>query len=210
MTAPLRVAWLGRLPYPEAHARMVALLEARIAGEVGDTLLLCEHEPVFTLGRARAAAGNVLDPGDVPVVSVERGGDVTYHGPGQLVGYPVVALPHHDLHAWLRGLEDVCIAVLGRWGVVGGRDARNTGVWVDGRKIAAIGVAVRRWVTWHGFALNVDPDLLLYRRINPCGMDSTLVTAMSEHVSPYPRLAEVRDATAAEFRRWWADWSQAG
>jgi lipoyl(octanoyl) transferase len=205
----LRVEWLGRRPYAEVYARMGALLEARLAGQVPDTLLLCEHEPVFTLGRSRTAKDNVLDAADIPVVEVERGGDVTFHGPGQLVGYPVLQLPphRHDLRAYLRGLEELCGAVLRRFGVEGGPDARNTGVWVGGQKIAAIGVATRRWVTWHGFAINVDLDLAPYQRINPCGMGSALVTRLADHAEPCPRVRVVADATAAEARRWWARWS---
>lgn len=205
----LRVEWLGRRPYAEVYAQMSALLEARIAGAVGDTLLLCEHEPTFTLGRSRTAKDNVLDAGDIPVVEVERGGDVTFHGPGQLVGYPVLQLPPHrqDLRAYLQGLEELCAAVIGRFGVVGGRDPRNTGVWVGGQKIAAIGVAARRWVTWHGFSINVDVDLAPYQRINPCGMGSALVTRLADHTAPCPRLRAVADATGAEARRWWAQWS---
>jgi len=206
---PVRVEWLGRLPYAEAHARMTLQLERRLAGEVGDTLLLCEHDPVYTVGRRREAAANVLAPGDIPVVPVERGGDVTYHGPGQLVGYPVCQLPEHrqDLHAWLRGLEEVCIHTLGRWGLEGERDDRNTGIWVDGQKIAAIGIACRRWVAWHGFAINITTDLAPFHRINPCGMESSLVTRMSDHLEAVPKMAEVRDATAAAFRSWWRDWA---
>jgi lipoyl(octanoyl) transferase len=206
---PLRVEWLGRLPYAEAHARMSQQLARRLAGEVGDSLLLCEHDPVYTVGRRREAAANVLQPGDVPVVEVERGGDVTFHGPGQLVGYPVCLLPEHrhDLHAWLRGLEEVCATTIGRWGLDGVRDERNTGTWVDGRKIAAIGIACRRWVTWHGFAININVDLEPFARIHPCGMESSLVTRMSDHLERPPKLAEVRDATGAAFRAWWRDWA---
>ena len=205
----LRVQWLGRVAYADAHAQMKALVELRVRGEGQDTLLLCEHDPVYTLGRALGASANVLDAGGIPVIPVERGGDVTYHGPGQLVGYPICALPPHrrDLHAWLHGLESVCVDTLAPWGIVGGPDARNTGVWVEGRKIAAIGIACRRWVTLHGFALNVSTDLDAFRRIHPCGMDSDLVTRMADHLDKTPRLAEVRDAAGAAFRRWWAEWS---
>jgi lipoyl(octanoyl) transferase len=206
----LRVEWLGRVPYADAHARMSALLADRIAGAAPDTLLLCEHDPVFTVGRSRGAGANVLQPDDVPVLQVERGGDVTFHGPGQLVGYPICALPdhRHDLHAWLHGLEHVCVETLAPWGISGGADARNTGVWVDGQKIAAIGIACRRWVTWHGFAINVSTDLSFFDRINPCGMESTLVTSMAHHLDRPPRLTDVRDAAGAAFRRWWRSWSE--
>lgn len=205
----LRIEWLGRQPYPEVYARMQALLEARLAGEAPDTVLLCEHDPVYTLGRSRGARANLLDPGDTPVIEVERGGDVTFHGPGQLVGYPVLALPphRHDLRAYLRALEGLCARVIGRFGVEGGPDPRNTGVWVGGQKIAAIGVAARRWVTWHGFSINVDVDLAHFRRVNPCGMGSELVTRLSDHVAPCPRLRAVADTAGAELRRWWAEWS---
>jgi lipoyl(octanoyl) transferase len=188
MTAPLRIDWLGRLPYPEAHARMVERLERRLAGDEPDSLLLLEHEPVFTVGRQRGAADSVLDPGDIPVIPVERGGNVTYHGPGQLVGYPIVALPPHrqDIHGYLRGLEDMLIGLLAGYGIAGARDPRNTGVWVGGQKICALGVA-----------------LDAYRRIHPCGMDSTLVTRVVDHAAAPPQLFALRDATATAFRAWW-------
>ena len=202
----LEIQQLGRISYTDAHARMKDLLEARIRGLAPDTLLLCEHDPVYTLGRSRGAAGNVLAPGDVPVIPVERGGDVTFHGPGQLVGYPVCALPPHrqDLHAFLHGLEDVCTRVIAHWGIEGGRDPRNTGVWVRGQKIAAIGIACRRWVSWHGFALNLSTDLGFFRRINPCGMDSELVTRMVDHLREPPSMEELSEVTASIFHHWWA------
>ena len=205
----LRVEWLGRRPYAEVHARMRELLLARIAGEVPDTLLLVEHEAVFTVGRRRNAMQSLLAPGDIPVVQVERGGDVTYHGPGQLTAYPICALPPHrrDLHAWLHGLEQVVDRVLARWGIEGARDARNTGVWVDGKKIAAIGIACKRWVTWHGIAINVRVDLEHFRRINPCGMGSELVTHVAAHIARPPSMREASDTFAAEFRRWWSTYA---
>lgn len=205
---PLHVEWLGRLPYAEAHARMLRQVEDRAAGAAPDTLLLVEHEPVYTVGRHRDASANVLLPGDVPVVHVQRGGDVTFHGPGQLTAYPIVRLPPHrrDVMAWLHGLEDVCTEVVGGWGIHGARDPRNTGVWVDGRKIAAIGIALRRWVSFHGFAINNTVDLGWFGRVNPCGMDSSLVTRIADHATP-PDLPTLRDTTAAAFRRWWGRWS---
>lgn len=207
----MRVERLGRIPYADAHAIMRERLEARIAGSIDDTLMLCEHDPVFTLGRSRGAAANVLAPGDVPVLLVERGGDVTFHGPGQLVGYPIVALPPHrqDLHAWLRGLEQVILDVLAGYGLTGARDARNTGVWLDGRKVCAIGIAARRWVSWHGFALNVGTDLSYYQRINPCGMSSVLVTRLADHLDPCPSLEAVADDVAVAFSSWWEGWREA-
>ncbi len=201
--------WLGRIDYPQAHALMKQLLTARIAGEIGDTLLLCEHAPVYTLGRTRGAASNVLDTRGVPVLPVERGGDVTFHGPGQLVGYPIFALPphRHDLHGFLRGLEEALIELLQSHGVHGTRDGRNTGVWVEGKKIAAIGIACRRWVTWHGLALNVTVDLSRFHRINPCGMDSALVTRLADHMPQPPPLPALAEQLTAAIDRWWTAWT---
>jgi len=201
--------WLGRIPYPDAHAQMAQALADRIADRIPDTLLLCEHDPVYTLGRTRGAAGNVLDPRGVPIVPVERGGDVTFHGPGQLVGYPIFKLPEHryDLHGYLRGLEESMIDLLAAHDITGGRDERNTGVWVEGRKIAAIGIACRRWVTWHGFALNRDVELDYFRRINPCGMDAALVTRMVDHTPSPPPLEALAGQAAQTITRWWQNWT---
>jgi lipoate-protein ligase B len=155
---------LGRIPYEAAVEEMKTVLAARIAGEAPDTLLFCEHDPVYTVGRTRGAADNILNPENVPIVNVSRGGDVTFHGPGQIVGYPIFQLPEHrhDLHGYLRGLEEVMIRTLARYNVAGERDERNTGVWVDGQKMGAIGIAAKRWVTWHGFALNCTVDIRHY------------------------------------------------
>lgn len=208
--SPLRVEWLGRRPYREVHAQMKDLLLQRIRGEVGDTLLLVEHEPVYTVGRRRNARASVRSPGEVPVVDVERGGDVTFHGIGQLTAYPICALPdhRHDLHAWLHGLETVVDRVLARWGIEGARDERNTGVWVEGRKIAAIGIACKRWVTWHGVALNVNVDLSYFHRVDPCGMDSSLVTRVVDHIDRAVTVRDAADLFSTEFRQWWAEWCE--
>src|SRR5262249_28523988 len=152
------------------------------AGGAPDTLILVEHPHVITLGRARDARANLVAPGDVPVVEIERGGDVTYHGPGQLVAYPIVALGdgERDLHRFLRSLEDGIIGTLAALGVAAGRRAGATGVWVDGRKVASIGISCRRWVTFHGLALNVATDLGYFARINPCGFDAAVMTSVAE------------------------------
>jgi lipoyl(octanoyl) transferase len=187
---------------------MLRTLTDRIAGSCADTLILCEHDPVFTVGTARNAGDNLLNAGDIPIVEVRRGGDITYHGPGQLVGYPIFALPEHrhDLRGYLRGLERVLIDTLGHFGVKGERDARNTGVWVRGQKMAAIGIACKRWVTWHGFALNLNVDLSPYQRINPCGMESALVTRLADHVSPCPSIDTVSEAIVDSLSDWWDGW----
>lgn len=193
----------GLSDYRETHALQASLVDQRIAGEIPDTLLLLEHAPVFTVGRARGAAANVLDPGDAPVVQVERGGDVTWHGPGQLVAYPIVDLRgrREDLHAHLHALEDAVIALCAELGLPAHRDPRNTGVWLpcaDGavRKVCSVGIACKRWVTWHGLALNVDPDPSWFRRINPCGFDADVMTRLADHLDPVPALSSLIDPLA--------------
>jgi len=178
--ASLRVVDLGVLSYRAAYAEQQRLLDAVYAGSEPDSVLLVEHPHVITLGRNREAPGNVLDSAEVEVVQVERGGDVTYHGPGQLVAYPIVRLAEHerDLHIFMRRLEDAIIATLARAGLQAGRSDGNTGVWLEGRKLASIGIACRRWVTWHGLALNVSTDLRYFQRINPCGFESSVMTSI--------------------------------
>ena len=197
------------MSYTEAVQQMEAVREQRIAAEIGDTLLLVEHDHVYTVGRTRGAEANILNPMDIPIVKVARGGDVTFHGPGQIVGYPIFALPEHrhDLHGFMRGLEEMMIRVLDRYDIVGERDERNTGVWVKGAKIMASGIGARRWVTWHGCALNVDTDLTHYSRINPCGMSSDLVTRIVDHIDPMPERAELEAAIAEELQSWWEAWT---
>ncbi|TNF24209.1 MAG: lipoyl(octanoyl) transferase LipB [Deltaproteobacteria bacterium] len=163
---------LGTRDYADTLALQRQLAAARAAGDVPDTLLLVEHPPVITLGRRRTSRDHVLAPGDTPVVEVERGGDVTWHGPGQLVGYPIFLLAPHerDVHRVLRQLEQALIDVLVDLGLPAERHPPHTGVWCRGKKLASIGVAVSQWVTSHGFALNVAPDLDEFRRIQPCGL----------------------------------------
>lgn len=190
-----RLEDLGVLGYREAYERQLALVEERKLGQGQDTLLLVEHPHVITLGRSRAAEANVLAPGDVEVVPIERGGDVTYHGPGQLVGYPIVRLDEHerDLHRFLRNLEEGIIRTLARYGIEAGRSAGNTGVWIEGRKIASLGIACRRWVTFHGLALNVTTDLSYFHRINPCGFEARVMTSLARELGQdHVELAEVK------------------
>jgi lipoyl(octanoyl) transferase len=205
----LRVLDLGQVSYEDAVERMKAVLNQRISGEIPDTLLICEHEPVYTVGRTRGAADNILNPASIPIHTVSRGGDVTFHGPGQIVGYPIFQLPEHrhDLHGFMRGLEEMMIRTLERLGVSAGRDPRNTGVWVDGKKIMAIGISARRWVTWHGFALNHTVDLDPFMRINPCGMSSELVTRLSDHLDPVPSPDTTKEIIIDELSKWWAVWT---
>jgi lipoyl(octanoyl) transferase len=193
---------LGRLGYAPCHALMLEVVEQRGRGAVPDTLLLVEHEPVYTRGRRRDA-GDVLEAG-LPVVDVERGGRVTWHGPGQVVAYPIVALAgrDRDLHAWLRRLEDVTIDALRDFGLAGGRDPRGTGVFTGERKIASIGIAVKRWVTYHGLALNVSCDLDAFAAIRPCGFEPEIMTSIERELAPRapPSLAAVKVSLATACR----------
>lgn len=196
----LEVALAGRVEYERALAWQESLLAARIAGGP-DTLLLLEHEPVYTLGRGADATylGAATSSG-VPVVRAQRGGQVTYHGPGQLVGYPILGLRDHrqDVRWYVRTLEEVLISSLADLGIQAGRNPGLTGVWVGGRKIGSIGVAIRRWVTWHGFALNVDTDLSGFGRITPCGIAGVQMTSVALEGGP-ARVDDVLPVVLARF-----------
>lgn len=206
--APMRNAWLvecGRMAYGEAWALQRTLLAARQAEQVPDVVLSVEHPPVITVGRA-GRASNILASMDllrahgIEVHHVERGGDVTYHGPGQLVGYPILNLRalDEDVVRYVRLLEATLIAALATWGIVAERMRGFPGVWAGGAKIAAIGVAVKRRVTMHGFALNVDPALLHFELINPCGLNKP-VTSMTRILGRPIALDEVRPVVARTF-----------
>lgn len=204
----------GRTHHEEAFRRQQELVAQRVAGTIGDTLVFTEHEPVFTLGVRPGSEKHIvwdavrLAGAGVEVVKTNRGGDVTYHGPGQVVGYPIVSLAHRpDLHAYLRFLEEVLINSLGCLGLAAGRRPGQTGIWLGTRKIAAIGVAVRRWVTYHGFALNVNPDLGHFAGIVPCGIASKdgTVTSIQAELGRAPAAAEVKSVLAGEF---WAGWER--
>jgi lipoyl(octanoyl) transferase len=187
MSARLDLLDLGRRPYREVLELQRALCRRRVAGEIErDLLILVEHEPVVTLGRGTRPTSLPLPPAElerrgVEVVEVERGGDVTYHGPGQLVGYPILQLREHreDLHWYLRQLEATLIAALDRLGTPAARKAGFTGVWTAGRKIASIGIHVKQWVTFHGFALNVTTDLRGFDLIVPCGIEGVTMTSVA-------------------------------
>jgi lipoyl(octanoyl) transferase len=176
----LEVIQAGTVPYSDALAWQRQLAEDRIAGRLAhDVLLLLEHPPVVTLGRNSQAA-HLLQPAGIEVFEVERGGDVTFHGPGQLVGYPILDLSAYkkDLHWYLRTLEQALIEALGQLEIPGETHPGFTGVWTRGRKIASIGIHVKQWVTWHGFALNVTTDLAHFERIVPCGIPGVVMTSV--------------------------------
>ena len=176
----LEVLQPGVVPYAEALAWQRALAEARINGRLTqDLLLLLAHPPVVTLGR-NSRHSHVLRPDGLDIFEIERGGDVTFPGPGQLVGYPILDLAGHkpDLHWYLRTLEEALVIALAELGISAGRNPPFTGVWTRNRKIASIGIHVKQWVTWHGFALNVTTDLAQFERIVPCGIAGVEMTSV--------------------------------
>jgi lipoate-protein ligase B len=192
-----RLLDLGRREFGEVWAMQRDLVAARQRGDIADTLILVEHPDVITLGRGTHRE-NVLVPGTMPVFEIERGGDVTYHGPGQLVGYPIFLLrePERDLHVYLRNLEEALIRSLARFDLPATRKEGWTGVWdaAAERKLASIGVAVKRWVTLHGFALNVSTDLSRFTAINPCGLEASVMGSMQASLGRPIALADVKAA----------------
>jgi lipoate-protein ligase B len=212
----MRELWvvnLGIAPYEEALELQRALAHERISGAIPeDILLLLEHPPVVTLGRS-AKTSNLVSSAEflaskgVELFEVERGGDVTFHGPGQLVGYPIIDLKRHklDLHWYLRQVEEGLIRTLAEYGISAERNPGFTGVWTEGRKIASIGVHARDWVTWHGFALNVTTDLSYFDLIIPCGIDGVTMTSIEREVnfrdsqSPQPTVQATSEITARVF-----------
>ena len=171
----------GVRPYKEVHALQQALVAARAANEIGNVLLTGEHTPVVTLGR-KTPDDERPDTPDIDVVEIERGGEATYHGPGQLILYPIVHLTRarRDLHQFQRDLEEIGIRTLADLGIEAQRREGLTGVWIGRRKIQSLGIAVRRWVTWHGLAFNVSTDLAPFRRFRPCGLDGDVMTNVVE------------------------------
>jgi len=185
----------------EAHARCVD-------GEIPGVLILLEHNPVITMGVKTTSHGNVLVSPQllasqgVELVETDRGGDVTYHGPGQIVGYPIVRVRElaGDVHTYLRNLEQSVIDTLAEFGLKGNRNG-PAGVWVGDRKVCSIGIAVRKWVTYHGFALNVNPNLAHFKLINPCGLASEQISSLSELLGEVPDINLVRDTYARNFAK---------
>jgi lipoyl(octanoyl) transferase len=200
----LWTAALGTMPYAEALELQRAIAADRISGKIPeDVLLLVEHPPVVTLGRSAkdghlTASPELLKARGVELFEVERGGDVTFHGPGQLVGYPIIDLKRHkqDLHWYLRTVEQALIDTLEALGIAAGRNTGYTGVWTGGKKIASIGVHARDCVTWHGFALNVTTDLSYFDLIVPCGIQDVTMTSIAREL-PASEVAFERVAKTA-------------
>lgn len=208
----LTVEHWGTTRYSEALQRQQATLQQRIDGERGDTLALTQHHPVYTLGTRPGADAHLLfDQARLAQLGIElhktsRGGDITYHGPGQIVGYAFIDLRPRakDLHAYLRDLEQALIDALATIGLVAQRREGKTGLWIDTRKIAAIGVAVRQWVTWHGFALNHSPDMNHFTGIIPCGIEASdgTVTSLTAELGEFcPTQDEVERLIAIAFQK---------
>lgn len=198
----------GRTAYAEAFERQKALVDQRREGSAPDTLVFTEHNPVYTMGMRKGAEQHLiwqkaqLEKQGIEVYQSNRGGDIAYHGPGQLVGYPIISLQQRrDLHAYLRDLEEVVIQTLGSFGLESGRREGKTGIWLEDRKICAIGVAVRTWVTYHGFALNVNPNMEHFTGIVPCGITDGTVTSMQCELGEPIELETVKTRLAVEFRK---------
>ena len=198
MTAGLRVRWLGRMAFADALALQEEVVtQKRQDRSLGDELLLLEHEPVYTIGRTPDRS-SLLGAAHLPhpLFPINRGGQATYHGPGQLMGYPIVDLRRcgQDLHRYLRWLEQSLIELLADYGIAAVQREGLTGVWIDHRKIASIGVGVRHWITMHGFALNVCGDLSPFNYIIPCGINNVAMTSMEKETG---KLISVVDVAVA-------------
>lgn len=197
---PVKFSDWGRTDYTEARQRQESFLQQRICGSIGDCVFFTEHHPVYTIGVRPGASQHLTAPPSyleqegIQVVKTNRGGDITYHGPGQIVGYPIVSLNEsRDLHQYLRNIEEVLIRTVGYLGLAASRREGKTGIWMGERKIAAIGIAVRKWVTFHGFALNLNPRLDHFRGIVPCGITDGEVSSIERELGFCPPRREVLD-----------------
>lgn len=174
--------WLGRVNYAEGLSLQEELVEQRQKGLIEDTVLLLEHDPVYTIGRTRDRT-SLRNPDSLPfpVIETNRGGQATFHGPGQLVGYLILDLNAYgrDLHYYLRELESLLIDFTAKFGITAQRRDGLTGVWIENRKLASIGVGVRKWISMHGFGLNISSDLSGYEAITPCGISDVVMTSLS-------------------------------
>ncbi len=201
---PLHTTWLGRVTYDEGLAIQEKTVAAIRADAAPPTLLLLEHEPVFTIGRTRDQSSlRAIESLPYPVRETNRGGQATYHGPGQLVGYPILDLHPYgrDLHRYLRFLEGVIIDVLANYDIEATRSGGLTGVWVGDRKIASIGVGVRHWITMHGFALNVSGELDGFASITPCGIANVRMTSIEQETKHTPTVEEVANEAGRVLER---------
>jgi lipoyl(octanoyl) transferase len=197
---------LGLIDYKEAWDMQKYTSELRHQKKISDIIFLLEHPHTYTLGKIAdkknlISSREYLDNKKISVYNIDRGGDITYHGPGQIVGYPIIDLNewHNDTHKYLRALEEVIIKTCGHYGINGTRDPKYTGVWIENRKIAAIGIKISRWITMHGFALNVNTDLSLFSGIVPCGIADKDVTSLQKELSRSVSIPEVKEILFSNF-----------
>jgi lipoyl(octanoyl) transferase len=202
----LLVVNLGTTKYADAWELQKEIFSARLSQRIGDVLLLTEHESVFTFGKGAdknhlLADDEELAKKKIDMFWIDRGGDVTYHGPGQIVGYPIIDLNNHynDVHRYLRDLEEMIIRTLEEYSVHGSREKEFTGVWVKDEKIAAIGVKISKWITMHGFAFNINTDISFYDRIIPCGIFHKGVTSLHHVLGKRIEVAEVYEKLIIHF-----------
>ena len=204
MSTQLLSRWIGRIPYIEGLNLQESLVQEKLEGNKQEHLLLLEHDPVFTMGRSRDESSLGEETAlPYPIHRPNRGGQATYHGPGQLVGYPILDLNERgrDLHRYLRFLEEVIIITMTAYSVSGSRREGMTGVWVENRKIASIGVGVRRWISMHGFALNIGKELPGFESITPCGINGVTMTSLSAESGRDLKTEEVSVVAAEVFFR---------
>jgi len=203
---PPEVRWLGRIAYTPALAIQEEAVAVRVAGECGDRIFFLEHEPVYTIGRKRDRSSLGEEPLPHPVEEINRGGQATFHGPGQLVGYFIFDLQKltPDLHVFLRWIEEGLIALLADYGLATQRREGLTGVCIEDRKIASIGVGVRKWITMHGFGLNVGSDLSGFEAITPCGIQGVTMTSISRELGREVSVEETAKHAAQVFRAHYA------
>lgn len=207
MNKTLNLYNIGLIDYEEAWELQKELLELRFQKKISDTLLFVEHPHTYTLGKIAKrenliSSDKFLKEKEIKVFDIDRGGDITYHGPGQIVGYPIIDLNEwkKDTHEYLRALEEIIIKTCGHYGLNAGRNPKFTGVWIEDRKIAAIGIKVRHWITMHGFAFNINTDLTYFTGIIPCGIKDKDVTSLKKEINQRINLEEVQKILLDNFR----------
>ena len=205
MPEKLQILDWGRTPYIKALEEQTSLVQGRKEERSPDTLIFTEHESVYTIGSRTNASENLLwseekcAEKNIVLHKTNRGGDITYHGPGQLVVYPIIKLKQRDLHLYLRNLEKVVIALMNHYGIDSGTRHKKTGIWVEDRKICAIGVSVKSWITYHGIALNINPDMSFFKGIIPCGIRDGSVTSLKNELRIIPDLNIIKERFIVEF-----------
>lgn len=196
----LNILDLGLKDFGEVLKIQYELVEKRFHSEISDTVILVEHPHVFTVGR-KSDSKNIHDK-SIPVFKTERGGDITYHGPGQIVAYPIINIEKKkDVHFFLRTLEEIIIATLRNYNLYASRREKFTGVWVNEKKIASIGVSFKNWISFHGLALNVSTDLSYFYKINPCGLESSVMTSMEELLKTKVEIIELKNILIDNFKK---------